>query len=202
MTVVIHRFEDDLNYSNDLSDEPTWVEFYKRIWPSLISCVRYDRESQWQKWGVDREIKLANGKQFTIDEKKRKKDYGDIALEMWSQYYGHEHPKNKVGWALDRQKRCDFVAYAVVPAQRCYLLPTEILRLAFHRHCRHWLKAANCRMSDAQNNGYVTRNICVPWSVLSQAMTEEMTRDFSSSLSLPTPLKSADQLEFRWQFDQ
>lgn len=202
MTTVIHRFVDDLSYSNKLSDEPIWVDFYRRIWPRMIACVRIESESQWQKWGIDREIKLPNGKQFTIDEKKRREDYGDIALEMWSVYYGHKHPKNKLGWALDSEKRCDFVAYAVVPAKRCYLLPMEILRLAFHRNCRTWMQLPKCRVFDSPNPGYVTRNLGVPWPLLSAAMTAEMTRDFSSELSLPTPLRTAGQLEFRWQFDE
>ena len=199
---VVHRFVDDLTYSNNLSDEPTWVEFYRRVWPTMIACVRYDNHSQWQKWGVDREIKLANGKQFTIDEKKRRDDWGDIALELWSVWYSRGDRRNRPGWAADEHKRCDFVAYAIVPARRCYLLPTELTRLAFRSNLQEWFKSKRCQMRDSQNEGYVTRNMCVPWDMLSDAITREMTRDFASELSLPTPIKTANQLEFPWQFDE
>jgi hypothetical protein len=196
---VVHRFEDCLDYSNTLSDEPIWVEFYKRIWPTLIACVRIDGRSRFQQWGIDREVKLPNGKQYTIDEKKRQKDYGDLCLELWSVWYGRKDHRNKRGWTCDPDKRCDFIAYAVVPARRCYLLPTEVLRLSFEHNFRDWLKSPRCRIHDAQNDGYITRNICVPWDLLAPALTREMTRDFASTLTLPTPIiTNGDQLEFAW----
>jgi len=110
----MHRFEDQLNFSNDLSDDPAWDELYRRVWPEVLTIQRIPNGlSQWQQWGIDRELKLPNGRTITVDEKKRRADkngqpYRDIALEYWSQYYGDDaHPKNRLGWAIDPNKRCD-----------------------------------------------------------------------------------------------
>lgn len=196
--MTMHRFHDELNWSNDQSDEPIWAEFYNRIWPGeLLLCTRIDGASRWQQWGIDREIKLTNGKQYTVDEKKRRKDYGDIALEIWSQWYDNKSARNVIGWTGDAEKRCDFIAYAVVPARRCYLLPTELLRLAFRANLRDWIRSPRCRMVDSQNNGYLTRNIGVPWDVLSAAMTREMTRGWTTDLALPAAVAD-NQFRFPW----
>lgn len=204
---VVHRFVDDLDYSNDLSqDEGAWVQFYKRVWPDVCSILSLNGQSQWQKWGIDREVKLRNGRQFTIDEKKRRKDYGDIALEIFSQWYGKGHPKNKIGWTRDVEKRCDFVAYAVVPARRCYLLPTEILRLACERNWQDWIRRKDFPVvkADNESNGHrwQTINIGVKWDVLSAAMKAEMSQTFTSELCLPEPTVNGSQLEFRWCFEE
>jgi len=131
LNAVIHNFQDQLEYSAKLSDEASWVSFYKRLWPDMIAAVRIDKNSQFQKWGIDREILLPNGKRFSIDEKKRKLDYGDLLLEEWSVAdFDYENRKvirgKKIGWALDPEKRCDFVAYAVQSSGKCFLLPFAV----------------------------------------------------------------------------
>ena len=55
---VTHNFQERLKFSADLSDEPSWVEFYRRLWPEMITCVRLDKLSKWQLAGIDREIVL------------------------------------------------------------------------------------------------------------------------------------------------
>ena len=77
---------------------------------------------------------LENGRRFFVDEKKRKIDYGDILLEEWSVFHAEGDWRNRIGWALDAKKRCDFIAYAVPTACKCYLLPFELLRLTFVVH--------------------------------------------------------------------
>jgi hypothetical protein len=94
--VVIHDFQERLEYSATLSDEPAWVSFYRRLWPDMISAVRIDKNSQFQKWGIDREILLPNGKRFSIDEKKREMDYGDLLLEEWNRSHLSFKRKNPV----------------------------------------------------------------------------------------------------------
>jgi len=126
---VIHDFGDQLRWSQDMSLEPSWVAFYRRLWPEMVAAIRVDMNGMLQHSGVDRIILLSNGKQITIDEKKRKTWYGDILLEEWSVWRGT--PDNSiVGWTLDRRKQCDYIAYAVIPAKRCWLLPFELLRQA------------------------------------------------------------------------
>jgi len=194
---IVHRFSDQLEYSATLSDEPAWMTFYRRLWPNMIAAVRIDRNSQWQKDGIDREIYLPNGKRFTIDEKKRKKDYGDVLLEEWSVFHGDADPRNKVGWALDDSKRCDFVAYAVPVSCKCYFLPFEILRQSFIENRATWSRAFPAR--DAWNEGYVTRSIAVTWPTLKVALLQQMFRKFDAvALQLPCAVKNGRQMEFPW----
>ena len=204
---TVHSFHQQLAWSGDLSDEPAWVDFYRAIWPDMISCVRLDGKSDLQLAGVDRVIYRANGlREFRIDEKKRKKDYGDIALEVWDQVPLGKFDGARVlpgqwkrGWAVDPKKVCDFVVYAILPSQRAYLLPFELLRLTMVRWLPTWKADGTKYPKAARNRDYWTINVAVPWSVLNTAMTDTMTMRFGGSeLTLPEPVTTAMQTTFSW----
>jgi len=182
---IVHSFAESLEYSAGLSDEPSWVEFYQRLWPDMANCVRVDRHGDGQRHGIDRIVIRANGQQHTIDEKKRTKDYGDVLLEEWSVFYREADPRNRIGWTLDANKRCDFIAYAIPSAKKCYLLPFELLRQAFYCNRSDWMR--RFPRKEAQNNGYVTVNVALPWGDLKAAIVQQMVRKFAASgLALPT----------------
>lgn len=195
---VVHDFQERLEWSADLSGEPQWIDFYRNVWPDMIAAVRIDAQSRWQKWGVDRAVFLPGGKCFLIDEKKREKAYQDILLEEWSvcqfdwnarEITGPED-KRKVGWALDAEKQCDFVAYAApaLDPPICYLLPFELLRLCAARNLELWKQSSDCRYPvAAKNKGYSTVSIAVPWQRLKEALAQEMRRSYSGALPLPIP---------------
>jgi len=204
IAAVTHDFHERLEFSARLSDESAWVSFYQGIWPDMVSAVRLDRDSEWQRDGIDRVVFLANGRQLLIDEKKREstdkqgQPYLDVLLEEWSVFHREGDGRNRIGWALDRKKRCDFLAYAIPLASRCYLLPFELTRLAFTMHRSAWAREFGTR--DAQNQGYITRNVPVPWKILHAGIVEQMHRGFTtaSTLQLPAPFVVKDQLTFRW----
>jgi len=197
---VIHDFTERLEWSAELSDESAWVAFYKRLWPDLLLCVRIDRDSKWQRWGVDRMILLPEGKQILIDEKKRSTAYDDFLLEEWSSV---EH--KRVGWTLDKSKRSDFIAYAIPKLGKCYLLPFELLRITCAHKLAEWKLESNCYPKDAKNNGYTTRNCAVGWRALFDAMKQQMHRSFGGG-SLVLPVSQAafngKQLVFDWTQEQ
>ena len=202
---VTHDFHERLEFSARLSDELSWNAFYQGLWPDMVAATRLDRNSEWQRDGIDRVIFLANGRQLLVDEKKREatdkktgKPYLDVLLEEWSVFHGEGSHRNKIGWSLDRKKRCDFIAYSIPLAERCYMLPFELLRLAFETRRSDWAREYGFRHS--QNQGYVTRNIPVPWKEVQIAILREMNRRFASpsGLELPTPFMVKDQLTFRW----
>lgn len=198
MRSVVHDFRERLEFSARLSDEADWIDFYRGPWPDMEACVRLDGDSKWQRSGVDRVIFLPNGKQIYIDEKKREKDYGDFLLEIWSVWLGPKNSRNKIGWTLDEKKQCDYVAYAVLPAAKCHLLPNELLRIACRRRLREWKKMPDAYPKDAPNRGYMTRNCAVPWNVLYSALRQEMERGFGSELVLPQIRDEDGQLVFEW----
>lgn len=201
---VVHDFQECLEWSASLSDERSWVEFYRRLWPDMISCVRIDKDSKWQRWGVDREIVLP-GKHVYIDEKKREGDkYTDVLLEEWSVAdfdWERREVKNprKVGWALDADKRCDYVAYSIPANGLCYMLPFELLRSACFHNIPRWRENPRWYPKPAKNPGYVTINVAVPWSELQRALIAEMRRFFSAAgPDLPIPRAVGKQLTFDW----
>ena len=204
VSAVTHDFHERLEFSAKLSDESSWVDFYRGLWPDMVSATRLDRDSEWQRDGIDRVVFLSNGRQLLIDEKKREatdkkgQPYLDVLLEEWSVFHREADKRNKIGWALDRKKRCDFIAHAIPLAHRCYLLPFELSRLAFTTHRSDWARTFGTR--DAKNDGYVTRNVPVPWKTLHAAIVDEMDRSFvkPSALELPAPFVVKDQLTFKW----
>jgi|TARA_Y100000310_G_scaffold5228_1_gene6124 hypothetical protein len=196
-TGIVHSFTEQLEYSAKLSDEPSWVDFYRRLWPEMSACVRVDSPGKTQRDGIDRLIVLATGRQFTVDEKKRSEDHGDVLLEEWSVWKGEGHSQNKVGWALDPEKQCDFIAYAVIPARKCYLLPFELLRQAFMTHRSEWVREYRLPRP-TRNRGYVTLNVGIPPGVLKVALWEQMHRKFGSCLELPEPMRVRSQIDFCW----
>lgn len=81
---VIHNFQERLAASADLKFEAAWVAFYQMLWPNMIAAVRLDKDSKWQRWGVDRIVYLPGGREIKVDEKKRDSAYRDLLIEEWS----------------------------------------------------------------------------------------------------------------------
>ena len=205
ITSVVHSFQERLQFSLDMSSEGDWVSFYRRLWPDAISIVRVDKDSVQQRSGIDRIVILPNGKQITIDEKIREKDYGDILLEEWTVAdYDWKNKKlirgRKIGWTLDPSKTCDFISYAVLSSGVCFLLPYELLRMATAFNLASWKESPDCKYPvPVANEGYTTINIAVPWTILKDQITRQMHRTFArEKIELPQPKLIGNQLTFEW----
>jgi hypothetical protein len=214
----VHDFTERLGFSHAAGDEEAaWVRFYQDAWPNALLIVRVDAKSTYQQFGIDRHVYLPSGKILAIDEKVRDpkhstyKDgepYDDFMIEVFSVWKGERHPENKIGWTLDAQKHCDYIAYAIPLVHRCYLLPFELLRLACTTNLDHWKtlkdkKGFRCYPLDAPNRGYVTKNCAVSWDRLFEAMKAEMKRlHGSNGLTLPVPTIQTTQAVFDWVVDE
>ncbi len=174
-----HNFAHSLALSKEHEDAPWWAEIYSRAFPNHLSAVSV-REDGWaQRGGIDRVVTLRSGKTVTIDEKVRTQDWGDIALERWSDQKG-----KKPGW-IQKDLACDFIAYAFVPSKRCYLFPFLTLRRAWQLHGREWCDLAakeegGFRVVLADNGNYVTESIAVPVADLLTAVRAAMVVDWSA----------------------
>lgn len=198
---VVHDFQERLEYSAKLSDEPAWIAFYKRIWPDMLMAIRIDKDCKQQRLGIDRKILLPNGKEFTIDEKKREKDYGDLLVEEWSVADYDPEARivtkgRKVGWSMDDSKHCDFIAYSVPESGKCYLLPFELTRLTCKHNIERWKRIPKAYPKASRNNGYWTINVAVSWSDFKIALFKQMHRKFGNVAALPLPKKDNPQLTF------
>lgn len=161
------RFNDfhrDLEYSIDLRDDESLNQFYIEAFPTA-KHIEFCEDMERQRKGIDKIIHFPNGRFITIDEKKRRTDYGDILLELWSVY---EH--RKPGWLFYSQ--CDYIVYAILIANKIYLLPLLLLQMAWKNNKLEWQQVYERKV--AENSGYTTHNIAIPTDVLLQAIRNEM----------------------------
>lgn len=158
---TIHSFQESLSKSQAQEDAPWWPRVYSLAFPGHLSAVSVRSDGWAQRGGVDRVVTLASGKTVTIDEKVRYESYSDILLETWSSVQS-----KSPGW-MQKDLACDFIAYAFVPDERCYLFSFPILRCAWLKHGREWIREAKesrngFRVVNANNGSYTTRSIAVP----------------------------------------
>jgi len=157
-------FNTDLQYSLDERESEIFDRFYYRIFPGL-KFIELVKDLETQKKGIDKILHFKNGKTVTIDEKKRRTDYGDILLELWSVW-----EQRKYGWLYTCQ--CDYIVYAVMPTQKVYLLPSLLLKRAWLTNSREWLK--KYKKISADNKTYTTKSVAIPVNVLLKAISAEM----------------------------
>jgi hypothetical protein len=170
---MLHDFRKSLAMSHAQADADWWPTVYRKAFPSFdsMSCVRNDGWAQ--RGGIDRVIVLKSSKTISVDEKVRAKDWGDIALERWS-----DRGKQTPGW-IQKDLACDFIAYAFIPSQRCYLFPFLTLRKAWLIEGRRWCDLAEAEVGGfkvilAKNNGYTTESVAVPIDVLLAPIRQAM----------------------------
>ena len=166
MNPIVHNFEESLAKSHAQADAPWWMDVYRKAFPGLKAAVNVRDDGWAQRGGIDRVLTLASGKTETVDEKVRDKVYNDILLEYWSDV------ERKIrGW-IQKELACDFIAYAFIPNQTCYLMPFPTLRRAWHQHGRTWI-ATHPRI-EAQNPGYITVSVAVPIPILLASLKDAM----------------------------
>ena len=158
----IYNFYDQLNYSLDAREEVFWDSVYHKAFPTMISSnIVTDLEKQ--KLGIDRVIKLHNGKDIYIDEKKREQVYDDILLEYLS-----VDTKGSPGW-MEQNLAIDYIAYAFMPIQTVYLFQWDLLKRAWEFYKEDWKK--EYKIVYARNNTYKTYSVAVPIKTLLKSIT-------------------------------
>ncbi len=183
--MTVHDFNERLAYSHEQSDQPWRETVYRQAFPDMTTLVDLRGDGWHQRAGRDRAIVLSSGRTIYVDEKVRSEAYDDIAVEIWSVY-----PRDGVspykpvptavpGWAR-KPLDCDWLAYAFVPTQTCYLFPFLGLRAAVEKSKRVWVDNASSNTNGfrwviANNGRYNTVSIAVPTWILSDAITEALT---------------------------
>ncbi len=164
----MNDFAVDLEYSLEKREDKFFDNFYFRIFKGLKQ-IKLVSDIHLQKEGVDKILLFENGKQLLVDEKKRRKDYGDILLEEWSVV-----ETRKKGWVGDPKKVTDYIVYAIMPSKKVYLLPYQLLQFAWRNNYSEWKN--KYRTVYAQNKNYKTSSLCIPSDVLLNAIKEEMIK--------------------------
>lgn len=154
----------DLEYSLEERENELFDNFYFRAFPGL-AYVEFAEDMEMQRKGIDKILHFKSGYTVTIDEKKRRKDYGDILLELWSVW-----ERKKRGWLYTC--KCDYIVYAIMPFKKVYLLPTLLLKKAWIENQSEWIKTY--KEITAYNRGYVTKSIAIPTDILLEQISNQM----------------------------
>jgi len=167
----LNNFKEDLEFSHTMEDLSIWFEIYNKAFPNNHGFTNERENGQLQQLGIDRTVILSSGKAIYIDEKVRRKNYGDILLE----YISNDKTGLK-GWA-EKPLFCDYIAYAILENGMCYLLPVPQLQKVWLENKEKWL--ALYETKSAPNNYYNTLNCPIPIKVLFQAIGNALRISFS-----------------------
>lgn len=149
----IHSFDTCVSSSWAASDLPLWGDCYRQFFGLDCTLVDHRADGPHQRAGIDRSVIMSDSKQILIDEKIRWVDYGDIALEEWSK------ESMIPGW-ITKPLRCDYIAYAIAPAGKCYLLPVIQLQKAWRKNNEQW--KINYDAIRARNETYTSISWPIP----------------------------------------
>lgn len=188
--MTVHDLRSSLAYSQSQSDATYWQEVYREAFPDAVSTVDLRHDGWHQKAGRDRAVILSTGRSIFIDEKVRRKQRDDIAIEIWSVYplFGERPwpPRDGAipGWGA-KAMDCDFVAYAFEPTQTCHLFPFLGIRSAWQKHGAMWRQKADGREDgfewvEARNKRYWSVSIAVPIVTLRQCIDDSLTVTWST----------------------
>jgi hypothetical protein len=164
--IKVNDFKTDLEYSLEASEDKMFNEFYYKAFPNLNE-IEVCEDMERQRKGFDKILHFKNGNWFAVDEKKRRKNYDDILLEIWSV------DNKKRGWLFTCQ--CDYIVYAIMPTKKIYLLPTILLKKAWLTNQNKWI---NYKPIIAENKGYVTESRAIKTGELISAIKNEMVNNF------------------------
>ena len=166
----MNNFKMDLEYSLEISRNESFDKFYHDIWKDQISTIEYmnfETHKEEQLKGIDKRIILKNGKFVTVDEKCRRKDYGDFFIELIS-----NTKSKKLGWLY--YSTCDYIMYFIEPTRKAYLLPFELLKMAWIENKMIWQK--NYKLKECINGSYSSKGICIPTKILLPAIAKQMEK--------------------------
>jgi hypothetical protein len=155
----------DLEYSLDKVGDQFIDEIYYKAFPHLTG-IEVVSDLELQKKGVDKILDLS-GKKVLVDEKRRRKDYGDILLEEYSNF-----ERKTTGW-LGRTKYTDYIAYILMDTKKVYLLPFLLLQKCWINNYKDWLAKYGRKFAD--NKVYQTSNIPIPTSILLEEIKKQIT---------------------------
>ena len=162
-----------------MEDAPWWKKVYDSFFPGNKGIFSNRKDGQLQRYGIDRTVVLSSGKAVYVDEKVRREDYGDIALE-----YVANDTCGALGW-VEKPLYCDWIAYAIEPSCICYMLPVHPLQVAWQQNKSIWLQSY--RTISARNRNYNTLSCCVPVDVLFSAIGNSHRVRWTQELNMEFP---------------
>ena len=178
---MIYNFEERLNFSQGERGQRD-VEILKHAIRNCVDVIKTDVEQD--KKGIDYIATLEGGAKIGIDVKARDKGVSkywkdgeeDLLLEIWSVYPDGKN-FGKLGWTLSDKTNVDFILYTFDEADssKYFLLPYQLLRMAFLKNGRKWLKEYGAKL--AHSECWSTQVMFIPARIVLDAIKSEMHGD-------------------------
>jgi len=147
--MVVNDFRQDLKYSYK---DKILNTLYKN--KCNVKYIQVITDLQKQKQGIDKVLYFNNGKSITIDEKKRRRDYGDMLIETTKNV-----ELNKKGWIY--YTKADYIVYWIEGSRSVYFINFKKLQRLYLKNQITW--NMNYKIPPVYNKYYTTQNIAVPW---------------------------------------
>ena len=169
--------------------------FEKIISDTLPGVARVEKtDTATDKTGVDYVATLRRGATVNVDLKLR--DHGcrkfwrvsgeELALETWSVKPAPPTTIGKVGWTLDESKATHYTLHVFSPSDsdQVFLLPFQLLRKAFRRNGRGWIKTFG-PLREQSSGRWKSECLFVPASVVLAAIAEASISSARGLILLP-----------------
>ena len=180
--MTIHNFNERLSWSQGRK-KGTWEDVIKSLIHGCVEVQQSDDEDD--KNGVDYWASLRSGAFIAIDLKARGTGasrfwrFGEpeFALETWAVI-----PENgligKTGWALSEAKNVDYILFAFEDTDLCYLVPFQLLRMAFVENYKIWKSQYGETFQHSQGafQRWRSKAVFVPASVVCNAVSSQMIK--------------------------
>jgi hypothetical protein len=145
-------FSADITYSN--KHKNFWKLAYHKAFRLTKNIEDKSQDMKAQALGIDTIIHLPFGGEIFIDEKMRRKNYGDILIE-----YISNDQKNTKGW-VEKELKIDFIGYAIEDSREVFFIPFKELQKLWFSNKEEWIK--RYKTKQAKNEFYNTLNCPVP----------------------------------------
>ncbi len=170
--MTVHNFKDKLEWSQGLFSSDV-EETIKSLIPD---CERvFEATKEEDRTGIDYWAELSGGRLLAVDHKAREEGASkywrynepELALEVYSVC-----ETKKIGWTLDVKKSTEYVFFSFDKSDSdwCFLMPFQLLRMAFKAKGRQWLDDYGIKKQ--QSGGWTSSAIFVPASVVELAICE------------------------------
>lgn len=168
---TVHDFSRSLARSQSYADASWWELVYRTAFPTMAQMLYVAKDGWAQRAGVDRLITLRSSRTIKVDEKVREEEYDDFFLEIWS-----DRARQEPGWVW-KELDCDYIAYAFVQSQRCYLLPTLDLQRAYRANApiwKHYRRQVVANRDPRTGRSWTTEGLLVPIPIVLDAVRDRM----------------------------
>lgn len=181
-----NNFHEDMDFEKEVSsNHELWTRVYSNFFPDFKLHGRVcDKGRQMQ--GIDRVVKLAGGRNVYVDEKVRRKDYGDMLIEEYSMC-GEAGKGKKKGW-IKKDLNTDYIAYYIQPSDEVRMYSYQELKSVYESYKRELNSLAHDDSEDrvvrkkSKNSGgaYYTQSICVDYDLLDRLIYKNRQVDLNA----------------------